>query len=181
MRRVVHVLRPEPCVRILARGLQLAQAIARGKQAHQRLVEQGFVHFAARDRRAEFAIGMPAIEIVPGLQRGGRRAGVVGAEIMELGHVVDCIAVGHHKALEAPVAAHAAVEQPVRRADRGAVQRVVGTHHRAGLAFDQRGAERRRIGRFHIVRRHIHIEAMPSRLGAAVHCDAWAWRSCVGG
>ncbi len=88
---------------------------------------------------------------------------------MELGHVVHRIAVGHHKPLEAPVATYAAVDQPVGGARRRAVQRVVRTHHRAGLSFDDGSAEGRRIGRFHIAWRHIDIESMPARLGPAVH------------
>ena len=162
-------------MRIVSRAFQLAQAIARGEQAHQRPVQRCFVGLAAIQRLAERAIGVAAVQIVPRVEGGGAGAGFVGAEVMEVQHVVERIAVGHHEPAESPVLAQAAIEQPVGGAGRRAVQRVVGAHHRAGAAFDQRGTERRQVGRLQIARGDIHVETVTPRLRTAVHSQM-LWR-----
>src|SRR5206468_11748574 len=90
-------------------------------------------------------------------------------EFVTVVNVVNRIAIGNHIAIELPGAAQLVDEKEVVGACGLAVDAVVGTHHRLGLAFDNRRAECGQIGVFHIVLRGGDVHGVSHGFGAAVH------------
>ena len=88
---------------------------------------------------------------------------------MAVEDVDDRAAVGHHVALEAPLAAQLILEQELVGAGGLAVDAVVGAHHRVGLGLGDRGAEGGQIGVELVVLADVDVGRVARRLGAAVH------------
>ncbi len=84
-------------------------------------------------------------------------------------HVGDGGAIADHVAVELPRVAQMVAQKHGVGAGRRAVNRVIGAHHGLGVRFGHGRAKGRQVGVLKIVRRDVDIEAVPQRLGAAVH------------
>jgi hypothetical protein len=128
-------------------------------------VDHGLVEVAPADGGRQLGIGVAAVQVVTGREGGGRGRRVVEAEIVELGHVVDRVAVGDDEPLEAPIAAQGLVQQQRRGACREAVDGVVCAHHRPRSTLDHRLTEGWQVGGLQVLRRHVDVEPVAAGLG----------------
>ena len=86
------------------------------------------------------------------------------------------IAVGYYIAVELPRPAQLVLKQKIVGAGRLAVDPVVSAHHRSRLALGDGGAERGKIGVFHVVLGNLDVDAVTRRLRAAVHGEMFRSR-----
>ena len=159
-------------------GIEKAQAKASGEKALERDVDVAFTRLALLHRVQIFHVvgivnhlgeKVRAFVIHAHLQRirtGFRHA--LG-EMVSLEDVVDGAAVGYDVALEFPRASQLILKQETVGACGLAVDAVISAHDRSGFPLDDRGAKRRKVSIFHVMFRHLHIHAVPRRLGAAMH------------
>ena len=84
-------------------------------------------------------------------------------------HVGHGAAVADNIAIKLPSLAQMVAQQHGAGAGRSAIDRVVGAHHRLGVRLSHRSAKGGQISVLKIVRRDIHVKAVPQQLRAAVH------------
>ncbi len=89
------------------------------------------------------------------------------------GDIAHGVAVRHHVALEAPLAPQLVLQQVLVGARGLAVDGVVGAHHRACFALDDRRPEGRLVGVDLVMPAHVDIREVPCRLRAAVHGEVF--------
>ena len=156
-------------VRNHVRRVEHAQLYARRKQAnhsgvHRTLGEITLLHGVDK------SLGIAGTFVVHAANdRNGRGFGLRRPVMVTGENIRDCAAVGDDISLETPLAAKLILKQELVGASRLTVDRVIGAHHRSGLAFHDGGAETRLISVEFIVPAHIHIRKVPCRFRAAVH------------
>ena len=173
----VEFLLIDLCVGNHVRRIEHAELDSRREQANQARVESALrqisllhgVDVGLVDRLAETRGERDAL-VIHAAQDGDRCALRLRRTIAMVGRdVADGIAVGDDVSLESPLAAQLILQQVLIGACRLAVDRVVGAHDRAGLAFDDGSAERGLVGIDLVVFAHVHIGEVACRLRSAVH------------
>ena len=156
---------------------QVAHAIARREQAHQRAVDVGHRDQVTLQRLA-VAILQPrgigqgrAVAFVVDARPhgGGDGGGGIGRVMVVVADVLHRIAVGNHVAGETPRAAQVMLQQHVVGAGGLAVDAVVGAHDRAGLGLGDRRAEGRQVGVDQVVPGDENVGLVAGRFGTVVH------------
>ena len=156
-------------VRNHVRRVEHAQLYARRKQAnhsgvHRTLGEITLLHGVDK------SLGIAGTFVVHAANdRNGRGFGLRRPVMVTGENIRDCAAVGDDISLETPLAAKLILKQELVGASRLTVDRVIGAHHRPGLAFDHGGAKGRRVGVQLVVAADVHIGKMARWLGARVH------------
>ena len=156
---------------------QVAHAIARREQPHQRAVDVGHrdqltlqcFAVAILQPRGIGQGGAVAFVVHARAHGGGDRGGGIGRVMVVVADVLHRIAVGNHVAGETPRAAQVMLQQQVVGAGGLAVDAVVGAHDRAGPGLGDRRAKGRQVGVDQVVLRDENVGLVPGRLGAVVH------------
>ena len=162
------------------RVAQHAQAIAECQHAGERSIDVGLVDQVPIQRVGERSVGAADLQVAAGAQRGRRRLGFIRHVAVSLVGIRDGECIAHHQPLETPGAAERVLQQLAAGAARYAVDGVVRRHDRGDPRLDA-GLEGGQVGLLQVLRRDRHVEAVPERLGAAVHGEVLGAGGDAGG
>ena len=128
--------------------IHFAQAVAGREQADQVPVQVLLVQQTAGDGIRNELVGVAALGVHAGVDRGGRSGGLIrNVPVMVLPEkVVHCAAVGRDDALVTPLAAQDLVDELVRGAAGYAAEAVVSSHHFLDVRLDHQVLESRKVG-----------------------------------
>ena len=146
---------------------------SRLEEAAQCGVKIGFLNQAlvncVNERRERMPRPVTAFEIGAGFNGSGCRVGHVRGVVVSGVDVGDGGTVAYDVAAKLPRLAQMVAQKHGIGAGRHSINRVIGAHHGLGVRLGHRGAKSGQVSVLEIVRRDIHVEAVPQRLGAAVH------------